>query len=172
MFRNKVLTLFAAVFSGGFGFGSYSMLDIGSSGGGIGILTGLFSIPFMLVALAASIATIYLPFNNLRVSIQSGEVTILRRLLFVPIFYKRLAAGSISYLSIKKSGSTGQGVDKIEHLNCWQTTGGESQLRLLKTWTARMCPGISVITSRNDWLLVQVKLFERDLMLFGPGKPC
>ena len=46
---------------------------------------------------------------------RSGEVTILRRLLFVPIYYKRLAAGSISYLSIKNSGSTGQGVDKIEH---------------------------------------------------------
>jgi len=115
MFRNKVLTLIAAIFAGGFGFASYSMLDFGSFGGGFGILTGLFSIPFMLVALAASIATIYLPFNNLRVSIQSGEVTIIRRLLFVPIFYKRLAAGSISYLSIKKSGSTGQGVDKIEH---------------------------------------------------------
>ena len=115
MFRNKVLTLFAAVFAGGFGFGSYSMLDIGSSGGGIGILTGLFSIPFMLVALVASIATIYLPFNNLRVSIRSGQVTVMRRLLFIPIFYKRLEAGSISYLSIKHSGSTGQGVDKIEH---------------------------------------------------------
>jgi len=115
MFRNKVLTLFAAVFAGGFGFASYSMLGIGSSGGGIGILTGLFSIPFMLVALAASIATIYLPFNNLHVSIRSGQVTVMRRLLFIPVFYKRLEAGSISYLSIKRSGSTGQGVDKIEH---------------------------------------------------------
>ncbi len=115
MFRNKVLTLFAAVFAVGFGFGSYSMLGIVSSGGGIGILTGLFSIPFMLVALVASIATIYLPFNNLRVSIRSGRVTVMRRLLFIPIFYKRLEAGSISYLSIKRSGSTGQGVDKIEH---------------------------------------------------------
>jgi hypothetical protein len=39
----------------------------------------------------------------------------MRRLLFIPVFYKRLEAGSISYLSIKRSGSTGQGVDKIEH---------------------------------------------------------
>jgi hypothetical protein len=115
MFRNKVLTLFAAVFAGGFGFASYSMFDFGSSSGGFGILTSLYSIPFVLVALTASIATIYLPFNNLRVSIRSGQVTVLRRLLFVPVFYKRLDAGSISYLSIKRSGSTGQGVDKIEH---------------------------------------------------------
>ena len=115
MFRNKVLTLFAAFFAGGFGFASYSMLGIGSSDRGIGLFTGLFSIPFMLVALIASIATIYLPFNNLRVSIRSGQVTVMRRLLFIPIFYKRLEAGSISYLSIKRSGSTGQGVDKIEH---------------------------------------------------------
>lgn len=114
MFRNKMLTIFAAIFAGGFGFASYSMIDFGSDGG-FGVLIGLFSIPFVLVALVASIATFYLPFNNLRVTIQPGQITILRRLLFVPVFYRQLNTGEISHLSIKRSGSTGQGVDKVEH---------------------------------------------------------
>jgi hypothetical protein len=114
MFRNKMLTAFAAIFAGGFGFACYSMIDFGSDGG-VGILIGLFSIPFIVVALVASIATIYLPFNNLRVTIRSGQITILRRLLFIPIFYRQLNANTISHLSIKRSGSTGQGVNKIEH---------------------------------------------------------
>jgi hypothetical protein len=115
MFRNKILTLFSGVFAGGFGFACYSMIDFGNSDGGFGILIGIFSIPFILVALLASMATIYLPFNNLRVTIRSDQITILRRLLFIPIFYRQLNAGAISHLSIKRSGSTGQGVDKIGH---------------------------------------------------------
>jgi len=115
MFRNKALTLFAAVFGGGFGYACYSMIDFGSTDGGFGILIGLFSIPFILVALVASIAAIYLPFNNLRVTIRPGQVTILRRLLFIPIFYRQLNASNISHLTIKRSGSSGQGVNKIEH---------------------------------------------------------
>lgn len=114
MFRNKALTVFAGIFGGGFGFACYSMINFGSNGG-FGVLISLFSIPFILVALVASIATIYLPFNNLRVTIRSGQVTVLRRLLFIPIYYRRLNSTDISYLKIKRSGSTGQGVDKIEH---------------------------------------------------------
>jgi hypothetical protein len=115
MFRNKMVTAFAAVFAGGFGFASYSMLGSSFSGGGFVILIGLFSIPFVLVALVASIAAIYLAFNNLHVTIGAGQVSVLRRLLFIPIFYRRLNASDFSSLSIKRSGSTGQGVDKIEH---------------------------------------------------------
>ena len=115
MFRNKMLIVFAAIFAGGFGFASYSMTESSSSGGGFGLIVGLFSIPFILVALVASIATIYLSFNNLRVTIRSGQVTVLRRLLFMPIFYRQLSAADISYLSIKRSGSSGQGVNKVMH---------------------------------------------------------
>jgi hypothetical protein len=115
MFRNKMLTLIAAIFAGGFGFASYSMADMASAGGLFGIFITLFGIPFFLVALLAAIAVIYLPFNNLRVSIESGEVSVLRRLLFIPIYHRKLRRGDISHLSIKRSGSTGQGVDKIEH---------------------------------------------------------
>ena len=115
MFRNKALTLFAAVFAGGFSFASYSMAGMVSGGGVGGIFIAVFSIPFFLVALLAAIATVYLPFNNLRVDILPGEVRVLRRLLFVPVYRRRLQRGDISQLGIKRSGSTGQGVDKIEH---------------------------------------------------------
>lgn len=115
MFRNKFLTLFCAIFAGGFGFASYSIISMATQGGLMGIFTALFSIPFFLVALVASIATIYLPFNNLRVAINSNGATALRRLLFLPIYRRSLHRNEISHLSIKRSGSTGQGVDKIEH---------------------------------------------------------
>jgi len=115
MFRNMPFTLIAAIFAGAFGFGSYMMIGSALKGGIFGLLIGLFSLPFLLVAVAASIATIYLPLNNMRVHIRRNEVTVLRRLLFVPVFHRQLAVTDIAYLAIKRSGSTGQGVDKIEH---------------------------------------------------------
>ena len=115
MFRNKVLTLFAAIFAGGFSFACYSMSDMASGGGLFGVFIIIFAIPFLLVALFASIAALYLPFNNLRVIVQPGTVSILRRWLFIPIFRRVLQRDEIAHLAIKRSGSTGQGVDKIEH---------------------------------------------------------
>jgi hypothetical protein len=115
MFRNKALTFFAGVFAGGFGFASYSMIAMAVEQGGWGFMMVLFGLPFFLVALIASMAMIYLLFNNLRVDITSGTVTVLRRLLFIPILHRQLDVGDISHLSVKRSGSTGQGVDKIEH---------------------------------------------------------
>ena len=115
MFRNKVLTVFAAVFAGGFGFGSYMMLGTALKGGAFGLFTGLFSVPFVLVALVASMATVYLPLNNLRVHIRGSQISTLRRLLFIPVVWRRLSSSELSHLAIKRTGSTGQGVDKIEH---------------------------------------------------------
>jgi uncharacterized membrane protein len=106
--------VFAAIFAGGFGFACYSMIST-MSGGLFGIFIAIFSIPFFLVAVVATIAVIYLPFNNLSVSIQPGEVSVLRRLLVIPVYRRQLQRGDISHLSIKRSGSTGQGIDKIEH---------------------------------------------------------
>jgi len=115
MFRNKTLTFLVSIFAGGFGFVSYSMIEMAVEQGGWGLMMALFSLPFFLVALIASIAMIYLLFNNLRVDITSGTVTVLRRLLFIPILQRQLNVSDISHLSVKRSGSTGQGVDKIEH---------------------------------------------------------
>ncbi|UCH47616.1 MAG: DUF3592 domain-containing protein [Betaproteobacteria bacterium] len=115
MFRNKVLSVFAAVFAGGFGFASYQMFLMVLKGGVMGVFIGLFSVPFVLVAIVASLATIYLPLNNLRVRIARNEITVLRRLLFIPVFYRRLSVTDVSHLTIKSTGSTGQGVNKVGH---------------------------------------------------------
>jgi hypothetical protein len=126
MFRERVLTVYAAIFACGFGFGCYSMLGLMSDGGVFGIFIAIFSIPFFGVALAATIATVYLLFNNLSVDIQPGEVSVLRRLLFIPVFRRRLRQADISHLGIKRSGSTGQGIDKIEHFKIHAVeTGGD-----------------------------------------------
>jgi len=115
MFRDKVLTVFAAVFAGGFGFASYQMIGMAIKGHAFGIFAGLFSVPFVLVAIIATIATVYLLFNNLRVRIARNEITVLRRLLFIPVFFRRLKVTDVSSLSIKSTGSTGQGVSKVKH---------------------------------------------------------
>jgi hypothetical protein len=130
MFRNRFLTLFAAIFAGGFGFACYSIVEMISDGGLFGIFIAIFAIPFFLVALVAAGATIYLPFNNLSVSIQPGEVSVLRRLTVIPIYRRHLQRADISHLSIKRSGSTGQGVDKIEHfkIHAVDTKGGKVTL--------------------------------------------
>jgi hypothetical protein len=119
MFRNKVLTVFTAFLAGGFGFASYQMLLMVLKSGAMGVFIGLFSVPFFLVAFVASLATIYLPFNNLRVHIARNEIFVLRRLLVIPVFYRRLNVTDVSYLTIKSTGSTGRGVDKVGHFKVY-----------------------------------------------------
>ena len=115
MFRNKVLTLFAIIFAAGFGFASYSIAGMAEKGGLMGLMLAIFGIPFFVVALLAAMAAIYLPLNNLQVTIRSGEMTSIRRLLFIPLFKRHVSRNEITRLSLKRSGSTGQGVDKVEH---------------------------------------------------------
>ena len=115
MFRNKVLTLFAASFAGAFGIASFMMISSALESGGFGIFIALFSVPFLLVGIVAGLATIYLAFNSLSVRIKPGSVSVIRRLLLFPVYSRLLETGDISHLSTKRSGSTGQGVDKILH---------------------------------------------------------
>ena len=130
MFRNKVLTVIAAIFAGGFGFASYQMLGMAMKGGAFGLVTGLFSVPFVLVALIASLATIYMPLNNLRVRIRGSLVSVLRRLMFIPVYWRRISSSELSHLTIKRSGSTGEGANKVEHfrLRAFDRNGGSFTL--------------------------------------------
>lgn len=114
MFRNKALTLIAFIFAAGFGFASYSMAT--EFGGGVmGIVVMIFSIPFAIVGLLATIAAIYLPLNNLRVIIGKGTLQVTRRLFIVPIKRHQLATYDIARLEVERSGSTGQGSKKVVH---------------------------------------------------------
>ncbi len=153
MFRNKILTIFAATFAGGFGFASYSMIKMALAGGTFGLFIGLFCVPFLIVALIASIMTIYIPFNDLSVHIRANKISVLRRLLFIPIFHRTLDPNDIAHLNIIRSGSTGQGVDKIEHykLQAHDKTG--------KTITlAEDLDGEDVATHFRDYLTEKLNL--------------
>ena len=115
MFRNKMLSLFAWVFAAGFGFASVMMLTSAFSGGVFGVFLGLFSVPFVLVAIAASAAALYLPFNRLVVRIDRQGIRTLRSWLYLPVRSHKLEMDQVKRLDIKRTGSTGQGVDKVEH---------------------------------------------------------
>lgn len=114
MFRNKALAAFAMIFAGGFSFAIFT-INSGSSGGLFSIFIFLFSIPFALVGLAASIAVIYLPFNSLSVTIENGTLRSVRRLLFLPLSRYTLPFSDIDSLSIKLSSSTSQGAKKTKY---------------------------------------------------------
>ena len=114
MFRNKALTLIAFIFAAGFCFASYSMVtEFGD--GFIGIIIMIFSIPFAIIGLLATIATIYLPLNNLRVVIGNATLQVTRRLFIVPVKRYQLATCDVTRLEVKRSGSTGQGSKMVVH---------------------------------------------------------
>lgn len=115
IFRNKLIAIYAAIFAGGFGFASYSLLNMLGAGTSYDIFIMLFTLPFLLVALIATGMTIYLSFNSLHVKIDRQHISTTRRLFYIPIFFQNLSRTDLSHLSLKKYGSTGQGVDKIEH---------------------------------------------------------
>lgn len=125
MFRNKGLSLFALIFAGGFGFATFSINSQFGIGVG-GILMLIFSIPFALVALVATIATIYLPFNNLSVYLSPSEVRTVRKILFFPVSITKTPTHSISGLTLKRGGSTGQGVKQVVHFKILAETGGKT----------------------------------------------
>ena len=126
MFRNKYLTVFSWIFALGFGFASYSIIQ--SLGHGFfSIIPLLMLLPFGSVALFSGIAAIYLPFNNLRIRVTDSELTILRRLLFIPILSKQIQNSEIRHLSIDRSGSTGQGTEKIEHYKIYVHCSGHNK---------------------------------------------
>lgn len=115
MFRNKILTVFALIFGVGFGgatiainsdFSFSSMWQIGSA---------LFSLPFAAVGLIGLISGIYLLLNRLHISIKDGHVTILRTLFIIPIYYKKIDKFKVKELTLKNTGSSGQGTKKNEY---------------------------------------------------------
>jgi hypothetical protein len=127
MFRNKMLTVFALVFGGGFGFATYGIITTFGSTTLFNILTLLFSLPFGLVALLSTIAAVYLPLNNLKVTISRGQVHIRRRLFLFPVYIKTFYGKDLKEIIIKQSGSTGQGTRKVVHYKLLaRTTHGNS----------------------------------------------
>ncbi len=115
MFRNKMLTIIALIFGGGFSFAAYSINGNFGSEGVMSFVMLLFSLPFALVGLIGIVAAIYLPFNNLSVVLAGKKIKAIRRLLFIPVKYDVVEINEIKAMEIKSSGSTGQGTSKINH---------------------------------------------------------
>lgn len=115
MFRNKLLTLFALFFAGGFSFAAYSINQNFGDEGIMAIVMLVFSLPFGLVGFIATIAFIYLLFNNLSVTLARRKIKAVRRLLFIPIRNHSLNASDIRKIEVKSSGSTGSGVKQVKH---------------------------------------------------------
>ena len=115
MFRNKVLTVFALFFGIAFSFATYSINDSFGSGGMMSIVMLVFSIPFALVGLLASLAAIYLPFNTLSISLAERKIKAIRSLFFIPIQRNIISIDDIKEMEIKSSGSTGQGAKQVKH---------------------------------------------------------
>lgn len=89
MFRNMILAMFGLEFGGDFSFATYSIISSFSGSGFLSVFAYFFVIPFAVV--------------------------VLRRLLFIPIYYKNVDKRVVQSLSLKRIGSTGQGVNKVEH---------------------------------------------------------
>lgn len=114
MFRNKALTLFALIFGASFGFATIAMNQT-FGGNFMGIAIAIFSIPFGLVGLIASLLAFYLPLNNLKVSITSKGIESIRRLFIFPISRHSAFSNDIAKIQVKSTGSTGQGSAQIKH---------------------------------------------------------
>lgn len=55
-------------------------------------------------------------------TIGSGKLKILRRLFVIPVYHKALYAGDVKEFAVKRSGSQGQGADKVEHFTIMAVT--------------------------------------------------
>lgn len=115
MFRNKIFTVFAAIFGIAFSFATVMMNKSFGDSSIMSFVIIVFSIPFALVGIIGIFAMLYLPFNSLTVSIKQRHLRSVRRWFFLPIRIKTIAYEDIQKMEIKSSGSTGEGSSKIEH---------------------------------------------------------
>ncbi len=114
IFRNVYLALFCVCIASGFGFASYFLVGGAYNSGYFGILIGIISIPFLLVALFTAVAAIYLPLANLKVIINSEQIQVLKRWSFIPIYIGSMKVSKLKNINILRTGSVGSGVNKIE----------------------------------------------------------
>ncbi len=115
MFRNKLLSIFALIFGVSFSGATIAINSDFSFSSLWTIGYVLFSLPFAAIGLIGSISAIYLLFNRLHVSIKEGHVTALRTLFIIPIYYKKIDKYQVGKLTLKQSGSSGQGTQKAEY---------------------------------------------------------
>jgi len=152
MFRNKFLTLFLAAIAGGFNFAFWSVYSESSAESVIGVVAMIFMIPFGLIGLLAAIATVYMLFNNLTLRITRNHVYVRRSLLVIPVLIKKLKSHEITSMNTKKTGSTGQGNNKIVHYKIEANYSQGSSITV-----AEDIDGEDLANSFKDFLLKRIK---------------
>lgn len=115
MFRNPFWIFFIGLFAVGFDFAFIALNQTLFTNGSMDWPMFLFSLPFGLVGLAATLAGIILPLSSLTTTIENRTLSVTRRWLFIPYFKRIVQADEIVDIILKSSGSTSQGRKTIEH---------------------------------------------------------
>ena len=82
------------------------------------------------IALLATISGIYLPFNRLKVIFSKANISVKRYWLFFPLKFDTISNREITSIGIRKSGSTGAGVDKVTHYELYVLTNNKKKITI------------------------------------------
>lgn len=147
MFGNKVLTLYAFIFGACFSGLSYGLIQAIDNFGVFDLIMGIIAFPFTLLALFCNISILYLLFHNLRVTFAGQTVSIRHRFFLIPVWYQTALFQDIRTVTVKRTGSTGQGTEKVEHYKIKAATRQGKQLTL-----ARNINGKKTADNVREWL--------------------
>ena len=115
MMRSPLLSLYAFIFFIMFFFASFMItrnFDIKITSSWFFLM---FSIPFGLIALASCILFIHSTLVKQKVTFSNGNVAVISYLWFLPFYKIKFSQNEIQFIEVKKHGSTGQGLSKVEH---------------------------------------------------------
>ncbi|THB71991.1 MAG: DUF3592 domain-containing protein [Desulfobulbaceae bacterium] len=124
MLRNKLIALFLLAFGGTFGFVSASVVSGFSSGMLSTILTALFTVPFMAVAVGTLGLAFYLLANSLSAWIDGNTIAATRSLLLLPVRTKSMATIDFTSFSIKQTSFSGQGAKRNNYYKIMAHSSG------------------------------------------------
>jgi len=152
MFRNKIATFFSLIFAAGTGAITYAIVNSFGGASFLGVVAIFVSLPFGAIALFTGVATIYQPFNNLRITIDRRKIVAFRRLLIFPIYYKTVRASEVTSLKVESAGSTGQGSGKVEHFRVIAYHSGGDKFTI-----AESIDGEELARQLQEFLLNRIK---------------
>ncbi len=155
MFRNLFLVFFVWLFALGFDFAfialNYSAFH--SEGWDGDWMMLLFSIPFGLVGLVATLAGLILPLSSLTTIIDNRTLSVTRRWLFIPYFKCKTQADALLDLVLKSSGSTSQGMNQIDHFRLVAVTRAHHEFII-----AEGLDGLDLAEQFRDFIAQQLGL--------------
>jgi len=124
MGRGKMLGAVAMLFCLVPGFIGASFLNMGGDSVAMTLFAALGLIP-AFIAVLAFFAWMYCWFNSLSVVIDDKQVSSTRRMFLIPVKKSHCLLSDIDRFSIKRTGSTNAGADKIEHFKVMACAKGD-----------------------------------------------